>query len=159
MQREDSTFRKRDKNQIKVVKKQSKNLKPSWQSKGNVSITDYHNLEIEGSSNQSDSSSTTNAIPNENDRTLFELDPGMEARMQAILAANSDADGEADHEGKFSLDETAEAKMQALLEAASSGEDATEVEPMEQGRVTRSSGLTLEWNPIMNDKDVIVKKD
>ena len=105
---------------------------------------------MESSINQSDSSSTTNAIPNKNDGTLFELDPGMEARMQALLAANSDEEGEADHEGLLSLDETAEARMQALLEAASSGEDATEVEPMEQGRVTRSSGLTLEWNPICN---------
>ena len=51
MQRDDGTFRKRDKNQIKVMKKRPKNRKPSWQSKGNVSITDYNNLEIEGSSN------------------------------------------------------------------------------------------------------------
>ena len=73
MQRDDGTFRKQDKNQIKVVKKRPKNLKPSWQSKGNVSITDYNNLEIEGSSKQSVSNSTTNAIPNENGETLFEL--------------------------------------------------------------------------------------
>ena len=79
--------------------------------------------------------------------------------MQALLATNSDADGEVDHDVLFSLDETAEARMQALLEAASSGGDATEAETIQQGRVTRSSGLTLEWNPIMNDKDVIVKKD
>ena len=49
--------------------------------------------------------------------------------------------------------------MQALLEAASNGEYATEAEPMEQDRVTRSSRLILEWNPIMNGKDEIVKKD
>ena len=83
----------------------------------------------------------------------------MEARMQALLSANSNADGEADQEGLFSLDETAEARMQALLEAASNGDDATEAELMEQSRVTRSSGLNLEWNPIINGKDVIVKKD
>ena len=49
--------------------------------------------------------------------------------------------------------------MQALLEAASNREYATEAEPMEQDRVTRSSRLILEWNPIMNGKDEIVKKD
>ena len=79
--------------------------------------------------------------------------------MQALLASNSDADWEADQDGLFTLDETAEARMQALLEAASNREDTTEAEPMEQSRVTRSSGLNLEWNPIMNSKDVIVKKD
>ena len=156
MQQDDSTFRKPDKNQIKMVKKRPKNLKPSWQAKRNLSITDYSNLEIESSSNQSDSSSITNAIPNEIDETLFELDPGMEARMQALLATNSDADGEADHDGLFSLDETAEARMQSLLEAAYSGGDATEAETIQQGRVSR---LNLEWNPIMNGKDVVVNKD
>ena len=49
--------------------------------------------------------------------------------------------------------------MQALLEAASSGGDATEAETIQQGRVTRSSRLNLEWNPIMNGKDVVVNKD
>ena len=73
MQRDDGTCRKRDKNQIKAVRKRPQNLKPSWQSNRNLSITDYSNFEIERSSNQSDSSSTTNAIPNENGETLFEL--------------------------------------------------------------------------------------
>ena len=61
-----------------------------------MSITNYNNLEIEGSNNQPNSRSTTNGIPNKNGETLFKLDPGMEARMQALLADNSYADGEAD---------------------------------------------------------------
>ena len=40
MQRDDGTCRKRDKNQIKVVRKRPQNLKPSWQSNRNLPITD-----------------------------------------------------------------------------------------------------------------------
>ena len=158
MNRQDGASRLRDKNQIKVLKKRPKHLIPSWQRGNNAPATDYRNLEIEGK-NDTSNDSVSDASVDRDHNNLFQLDQAMEARMQALLEPIAEESEEADQEALFALDDNVEARMQALLEAASGARDTADPEPTAPGRVTRSHGRNLQWNSVMNDKNVIVEGD
>ena len=56
----------------------------------------------------------------------------------------------------FDIDEDEEERMNVLLSTAMNRENPNPNIP--EGRTTRSSGIQLEWNPIMNSKDTVLQK-
>ena len=158
MSRNDGATRLQDKNQVKVLKERPKQLIPSWQRDINEPATDYRSFEIVHKKDTSNDSAS-DAPVDRGHSNLFQLDQAMEARMQALLEPIAEESEEVDQEALFALDDTVEARMQALLEAASGARDTEAPEPTAPGRVTRSQGRNLQWNSVMNDKNVIVERD
>ena len=151
MERADGSKRVRDKNQIKVLKERPIELEPSWVSTDNETA-DYESFEIEG---------------NMEDLTfdvVREVEPSIpELENEDPVPGNSDSDSEED--GLFDLNQEAEARMRLLLEAASNAADqpendtAADLPESDTRRVTRSKGVQFQWNPNMNDKDVLISAE
>ena len=56
----------------------------------------------------------------------------------------------------FDIDEEEEERMNALLLSAMTRDHSNA--DVAQGRTTRSSGLQLEWNPVMNSNETVIHK-
>ena len=150
MERGDGSKRVRDKNQIKVLKERPQELEPSWNNKS-VEIADYGSFDIESSIGDFASDFPKDSVSSSDG--ALRTSP---SRNQESVIEPENQEDDQDESNLFDLDEEGEARMQLLLEAASEAAD----QPVDDNkRVTRSKGMQLNWNPRMNDKDVLLSTD
>ena len=151
MERKDRTLRIRDKKQIKVVPKRPKNLIPTWERKVQQPVYDYASLELEG--NMIESGEVLHPAPTEGEQ---QAEPHQEHPVETSGEELSSRDEEIQPGAMFEIDEEEEERMKALLRSATTRDHSNA--DVAQGRTTRSSGLQLEWNPIMNSKETVIHK-
>ena len=141
MSRGDGSLRVRDKNQVKVLAQRPKELIPSWESQSQCKTADYSSFEIDG-----DISERNQQIED----ASFEAAALEEQESAPVIEQHTEQDI------MFDIDESEEERMNALLLTAMNRENPNPNIP--EGRTTRSSGIQLEWNPIMNSKETLLQK-
>ena len=149
MSREDGATRVRDKNQIKVLKDRPDTLVPSWETKI-TTIPDYSVFDFKADTNMPALSAPAEGIQE------FPIEGVLVHEESEEEIDDGSSDGQ--NSSLFDLDGEAEARMQNLLAAATAAEVTTTVAE-DNTRVTRSRGLKLNWNPCMNDKNVLLEEN
>ena len=145
LSRDDGSNRIRDKNQVRLLKERPAKLVPSWESDNHSSATDYMSFEIEGNFANTGIADNTESESEDVTDSISEID------------VDPEVDEVEEHEAElYDINEDEEARMNDLLQRAQSNQQEFQVnEPV---RITRSSGLRLEWNSAMNEKEVVLEK-
>ena len=152
MERKDGTSRIRDKNQIKVVPKRPKDLIPTWERRVQQPVYDYASLEIEGNMIESEEA----LYPAPTEGMEQQAEPPQEHSAEPTEEEILPREEEIQPGAMFDIDEEEEERMNALLLSAMTRDNSNS--EVAQGRTTRSSGLQLEWNPVMNSNETVIHK-
>ena len=148
--------RVRDKSQLKRVGKRPCHLRPSWEQRPHNCPTDYSQFEIDCKSDNEEQQKTDDA----NQETWS----GEDTQLEQLLCASrervekEDASEKSDDDtgdGEFEVSQEMTDRLQSLIRAAEQRTDP--VEPVSSGCMTRSKGMKLNWNPVMNEGEVLIE--
>ena len=159
--REDGSKRIRDKNQIRLVIERPADLIPSWTTE-NYSVSDYMSFEIEGDFNFNENHYSTGPESNSTEYPANGRDdePEHEIERHSGNESHEEYPQESITDGPqpmlYDIDEDEEARMNALLLRAHDNQQGAD--EADGKRLTRSSGLRLEWNSAMNEGDVVIER-
>ena len=168
--RRDAQIKIRDKNKLKVLSARRKELQPSWEKSTISPVHDYNSFDIEFEINVeaaagSNAQSADDGNSSKHTDELVSMDAVSHQSSQEGHGLDADApslDGPTTHIPEdiapvrhmpsqlFVSDDGMEMQMETLLANA---------RVRTEKRVTRSEGLHMEWNPTMNDAQVVICDD
>ena len=129
--KKDGTVKVRDKNRLKKVTERPQQLRPTWEKSVSRSSADYFNFDIEGS---------------------FVTETGLDSSEEAQGEENEHV---MPGQSTFEPEPAMNAHRQALLQAAEERAESN-FESSNECRVTRSQGLSLNWNSQMNQSPTVI---
>ena len=140
----------RDKNQLKVLHPRPNALKPSWERGVSLAATPHTTfrgsplselpeLSDDDSSDETESGNSIGIAPNQD-----------QVQQDVNEAVNDSQNGQS----PVRVNEEMAAHMERLFAQA---EQALQETAPQEGRVTRSAGRSLQWNPEMNSSDIVLE--
>ena len=140
----------RDKNQLKVLHPRPNALKPSWERGVSLAATPHTTfrgsplselpeLSDDDSSDETESGNSIGIAPNQD-----------QVQQDVNEAVNNSQNGQS----PVRVNEEMAAHMERLFAQA---EQALQETAPQEGRVTRSAGRSLQWNPEMNSSDIVLE--